>query len=146
VKSTHVTQKPKAFRTLMLDSALVAALAVGVITPTALQAQPSTAAAPMGGQAAPAGGMNHKDGMKDMMRGMGEKMSSMVMTGNHDVDFAQMMRIHHEGALDMAQMELKNGKDASMRKMARSIINAQRKEIVLIDRFLAKHGSRAKKS
>jgi uncharacterized protein (DUF305 family) len=146
MKFTLVPQKPSAFRTLVLNSAFAVAFASALAVPLGVQAQPATGAAPMAGHAAPAGGMNHGDGMKDMMKGMSEKMSSMAMTGDHDVDFAQMMRIHHQGAIDMAQMELKNGKDASMRKMARDIINAQRKEIVTIDRFLAKHGSPAKKS
>jgi uncharacterized protein (DUF305 family) len=57
-----------------------------------------------------------------------------------------MMRIHHQGAIDMAEMELKNGKDASMRKMAQEVIKAQKKEIATIDRFLAKQGATAKGS
>jgi len=43
-------------------------------------------------------------------------------------------------------MELKNGKDASMRKMAQEVIKAQKKEIATIDRFLAKQGATAKGS
>ena len=74
--------------------------------------------------------------MKAMMKAMNDKMAGMTMTRNHDVDFAQMMRIHHQGAIDMAEMELKNCKDASMRKMAKEVIKAQKKEIAAIDRFL----------
>lgn len=33
--------------------------------------------------------------MKAMMKDMHDKMSSMPMSGNPDVDFAMMMRIHH---------------------------------------------------
>ena len=51
----------------------------------------------------------------------------MSMTGNSDIDFAMMMRIHHQGAIDMAQAELKNGKEPQMRKMAQDIIAAQKK-------------------
>ena len=114
--------------------------------PLAVQAQPAKADAPMAGHAMPAGGLNHGGDMKAMMKGMDDKMAGMTMTGNHDVDFAQMMRIHHQGAIDMAEMELKNGKDASMRKMAQEVIKAQKKEIATIDRFLAKHGATAKGS
>ena len=39
----------------------------------------------------------------------------------------------------MAQMELKSGKDASMRAMAKKIIDAQEKEIKQFDQWLAKH-------
>ena len=98
----------------------------------------------MAAHAMPAGGMDHGADMKAMMKGMNDKMAGMAMTGNHDVDFAQMMRIHHQGAIDMAEMELKHGKDASMRKMAQEVIKAQKKEIATIDRFLAKKGSPAK--
>ncbi|MEO7885952.1 MAG: DUF305 domain-containing protein [Polaromonas sp.] len=86
--------------------------------------------------AAMAGGMD----MKAMMKGNNDKMSSMAMTGNADVDFAMMMRIHHQGAIDMAQAELRDGKDAQMRKMAKDIIAAQKKEIAQLDKFLAKSG------
>ena len=84
----------------------------------------------------PAGQMD----MKGMMKENNDKMSSMPMTGKPDVDFAMMMREHHKGALTMAEMELKNGKDAGMREMARKIIAAQKKEIAQFDAYLAKNG------
>ena len=71
-----------------------------------------------------------------MMAGM-KDMDSMKMTGNTDRDFATMMKIHHQGAIDMAQMELKHGKDRKMRGMAKRIIDAQQKEIKEFDRWLA---------
>ena len=95
------------------------------------------------GQAHPApmsgAGMDMKD-MQGMMKDSNEKMSSMQMTGKPDVDFAMMMRIHHQGAIDMAQAELRDGKAPEMRKMAQSIIAAQKKEIAQLDKFLAKQG------
>ena len=84
-------------------------------------------------------GMKGMD-MKGMMKDNNDKMSSMQMTGNADVDFAMMMRIHHLGAIDMAQAELRDGKAPEMRKMAQAIIAAQRKEISQLDRFLTKSG------
>ena len=50
-----------------------------------------------------------------------------------------MMRMHHEGALEMAEVELKHGKDATMRNMAKAIIAAQKKEIKQFDQWLDKH-------
>ena len=87
----------------------------------------------------PAGQMD----MKAMMKQNDEKMSSMQMTGKTDVDFAVMMREHHKGALMMAEMELKDGKDRGMRDMARKIIAAQKKEIAQFDAYLAKNGQGA---
>lgn len=89
-------------------------------------------------------GMKNMD-MKGMMKDNNEKMSSMQMTGNADMDFAMMMRIHHQGAIDMAEVELRDGKAPEMRKMAKDIIAAQKKEIAQLDRFLAKSGHPADK-
>lgn len=50
-------------------------------------------------------------------------------TGNADVDFAHGMIAHHKGAIGMAEVELKYGKDAEMRALAKDIIAAQKKEI-----------------
>ena len=81
--------------------------------------------------------------MKSMMKNNDDRMASMKMTGNADVDFAMMMRVHHQGAIDMAQAELRDGKDGQMRKLATNIIAAQKKEIAQLDKFLAKNGQPA---
>jgi len=86
------------------------------------------------------GGMKGNMDMKSMMKDMNDKMASMSMSGNPDVDFAMMMRMHHQGAIDMAQAELQSGKDSQMRRMATNVIKAQKKEIAELDKFLAKHG------
>lgn len=92
------------------------------------------------------GGMDMKGmGMKDMdMKGMmkdnNDKMSSMKMTGKPDIDFAMMMRMHHQGAIDMAEAELRDGKEPQMREMAKDIIAAQKREIAQFDKFLARNG------
>ena len=49
--------------------------------------------------------------MKSMMKDMNDKMGSMPMTGNPDIDFAMMMRVHHLGAIQMAEAQLKAGKE-----------------------------------
>ena len=97
----------------------------------------SVSLVPLAGAQQPAGQMD----MKGMMKERGGMMSSMRMTGNPDVDFAAMMREHHQGALSMAEAELKTGKDAGMRDMAKKIIAAQKKEIAQFDSFLARNGS-----
>ena len=81
-------------------------------------------------------GMDASGGMHDSMMGMMKNMESMKMTGDADRDFAMMMKVHHQGAIDMAQMELKSGKDAKMRAMAKRIIDAQQKEIKEFDQWL----------
>ena len=118
--------------------------AAATLVQMAAQSQPSKPVSPMPVMAAsssmpmsmPAAGLD----MKSMMKDMSDKMSSMAISGNQDVDFAATMRIHHQGAIDMAQMELKTGKEPKMRKMAMDIIAAQKKEIAEFDKFLASHG------
>mgnify|MGYP001050919905 CR=1 FL=1 len=69
---------------------------------------------------------------KEMMNAhkkMMEEMMAMKSTGDADKDFAMMMIPHHQGAIEMAEVELKYGKDPLMKKMAQEIIAAQKKEI-----------------
>jgi len=89
-------------------------------------------------------GSTAKSGSKSMeltmsMEKMHKKMADMQMTGHTDLDFAMTMREHHQGALDMAQVELQQGKDPQMRKMATGIVAAQKKEIAEFDAWIKKH-------
>lgn len=60
-------------------------------------------------------------------------------TGNTDVDFVRGMIPHHQGAVDMAETELKYGKDPEIKKFAQDIIKAQTAEIKFMNEWLAKH-------
>lgn len=59
-------------------------------------------------------------------------------TGNADVDFARGMIPHHQGAIDMAQVLLKFGKDPELRKLAEGIVKAQETEIAFMKSWLDK--------
>ena len=83
-------------------------------------------------------GMAGGGDMQESMKGMMKNMETMKMSGDSDKDFAMMMKMHHQGAIDMAQMELKSGKDSRMRAMAKKIIAAQQKEIKTFDEWLGK--------
>ena len=63
--------------------------------------------------------------MTRMMEGMSPK-----PTGDVDRDFVDMMVPHHQGAIDMAQAELRYGHNEKLRRMAQEIIVAQQQEIV----------------
>jgi uncharacterized protein (DUF305 family) len=52
-----------------------------------------------------------------------------MMAKDPDVAFVCGMIVHHQGAIDMATAELKNGDDKWAKDMARRIIDAQKKEI-----------------
>ena len=107
---------------------------------SAVQAQ--TAATPNTPAAMPHGQMHKgmmgsEDMKKSMMMGM-DGMNKMTMSGDIDKDFAMMMKIHHQQAVDMSEMQMAHGKSTEMKAMAKQIIAAQKKEIATFDRWLAK--------
>ena len=68
-------------------------------------------------------------GMLAAMNTMMKNMESFKPEGNTDHDFAHMMMAHHQGAVEMSALELKEGKDATLRAMAEKISADQQKEI-----------------
>ena len=57
--------------------------------------------------------------------------------GDPDHDFATMMIPHHQGAIDMAEAELRYGKNERLRRLAQAIIVEQNQEIVVMRQILA---------
>jgi|GEM_PF-113182 hypothetical protein len=57
-------------------------------------------------------------------------------SGDPDHDFASMMIPHHQGAIDMAQLELRYGKDPRLRRLAEEIIVTQQQEIAVMQLVL----------
>jgi uncharacterized protein (DUF305 family) len=62
--------------------------------------------------------------MDKMMDGMSAK-----PTGDVDQDFVRTMVPHHQGAIDMAQAELRYGHNEQLRRIAQEIIVEQQQEI-----------------
>jgi len=60
--------------------------------------------------------------------------------------YAAGMLPHHIGAVKMAEVELKYGKDPEMRKLAENIINAQQAEIEQMQKWLEAHNKGASRS
>lgn len=61
-------------------------------------------------------------------------------SGDPDRDFAAMMIPHHQGAIEMAEAELRYGKDERLRRLAQGIIVEQRQEIAVMQGILAEKG------
>ena len=75
--------------------------------------------------------------MSAMMAGMDRP-----YTGDADRDFVVHMMPHHQGAIDMAEIELKYGHDAKLKQLAARIISAQQHEIAFMQTWLEKHPHR----
>lgn len=67
-----------------------------------------------------------------------------MMTGVHhedaDIAFAQGMIPHHQGAVEMAKIQLKYGQDDQIKNLAQDIIDAQNPEIALMKQWLGSRG------
>ncbi|CAO3403933.1 CopM family metallochaperone [Azospirillum palustre] len=73
------------------------------------------------------------------MQKMNRDMRSKRMTGDADADFARMMAAHHQGAIDMARVELQYGKDPDLKAMAQKMVDDQTKEVQQLQDWLKQH-------
>ena len=62
---------------------------------------------------------------------------AMEYTGNVDADFVRNMIAHHQGAVDMARIQVAFGKDPKIRELAEAVIKAQESEIAMMRAWLA---------
>lgn len=106
----------------MKRSALILASALVILPALAIAQNPSAA-------------------QKAFMDAHHKMMGSMpkTMTGDADKDFAAMMIPHHEGAIDMARIELQHGKDPKLRAMAEKMIKDQEREIAELKAWQSTH-------
>ena len=73
---------------------------------------------------------SHDDNrMMDTMHVIMDRMMAMPMTNDPEIDFAKMMIMHHQGAMNMANVQLQEGKNDSLKRTAQKIIRDQQMEI-----------------
>jgi uncharacterized protein (DUF305 family) len=85
-------------------------------------------------------GMDHGTSMPGMMTAA--EMTSLQQAKDADFDrlFLELMIKHHQGAIDMANTELRQGKNADAKKLAQEIITAQQSEITEMQGLLQTGG------
>ena len=71
--------------------------------------------------------------MDTMMRAMVVK-----PTGDVDADFVDVMQPHHQGAIEMAELELRYGHNEQLRRIAQEIIVDQQQEIAAMSLALGR--------
>ena len=76
----------------------------------------------------------HSVGSMELDRIMTMKMA-MPMTGNVDKDFAAMMSVHHQMAIDMVDVLQKYGSNSELKAMGAKMKTAQTEEIKDMARF-----------
>jgi uncharacterized protein (DUF305 family) len=106
-------------------TASILGVAVAVVA-SSLAVLPELAAAQQPASADEAPFLKENDvAMTKMMDDM-----SIKPTGDVDRDFVAMMVPHHQGAIDMAQAELRYGHNEQLRRIAQEIVVEQQQEIV----------------
>ncbi len=82
---------------------------------------------------------NSDSPLMQIMQSMSEDMNTMTLTKDPDHDFAMMMKLHHQGAIDMATYELANGNANVIKAKAQMMKDAQAMEIMKLDSFMNAH-------
>lgn len=72
----------------------------------------------------------------DNMTKMGKAADVQLITGDIDNDFATLMMVHHQSAIDNASAYLHHGNNAQIKTMATNIVTSQNMEIVELGNWL----------
>jgi hypothetical protein len=119
------TPTPRLARTLF-SVAAIATAATAITAITAFGGETAIAAGPQYAVSDEAPFLSENDAaMTKMMTDMSAK-----PTGDVDRDFVAMMVPHHQGAVEMAQAELRYGHNEQLRRIAQEIVVEQQQEIV----------------
>lgn len=77
------------------------------------------------------------------MNTMHDAMMAAAIKADADTSFVEGMIAHHQGAIEMAKIQLQYGQDEKLKNLAQDIINAQEPEITLMTDWLANKGIKA---
>lgn len=90
--------------------------------------------------------MQMGNSMMQLMNNTMAKVNSMKMSGDFDLDFANMMIMHHQAAIDMSGEEIAEGTDEQIKTMAQDIVTAQKTEIKQLQQFINNYKVPAQKN
>jgi uncharacterized protein (DUF305 family) len=74
--------------------------------------------------------------MMKLMHQMMMQMDTTEMTMDPEIDFVRMMKVHHQGAISMANLQLTEGRNDSLKRVAQKIKDEQQAEINQFDIYL----------
>jgi hypothetical protein len=130
---------------------LAACLAAPAIGPAAMAQTPTHGAGPAAATSPPgtmpmpmpmpAPGTVASTSTREYQQAMERMHQDMAITysGDPDRDFVAAMIPHHQGAVDMAEVEMRYGHDPAMKALAHSIAVDQRREIIEMRNWQAQH-------
>ncbi|MCV9939247.1 DUF305 domain-containing protein [Boseaceae bacterium BT-24-1] len=98
----------------------------------AMPPAPTTAEKPAADKATPLAPPGYDVYLRDMHVGMEKMMQDMHAdppSGDPDIDFLAMMVPHHWGAVEMARLVLRDGRDPLVREIAEAILAGQQTEM-----------------
>ncbi|TBX98277.1 CopM family metallochaperone [Rhizobium laguerreae] len=98
----------------------------------------SKADMPSGGMPMGGGMTDYQKASMDGMKGMHMNMMQGMMKKDADVSFVCGMIAHHMGAISMSEVELKYGDNEEAKQMAQKVIEAQKKEIEEMSKWVDK--------
>lgn len=87
---------------------------------------------------------NNTTTLHGVMSNMMQQMHSMKMTEDPDHDFAMMMKHHHQGAIDMANIQISQGKNDELKQVAQKIVTDAQKDISELDAYINNHQPNSK--
>lgn len=128
-----------------MKTVLVALAALG-LTAAAAPAANQPASPPPRGMAM--GQMDHgRMAMNDYMQAMQPMHQAMMRANDADPDraFAFKMIEHHRGGIAMADVLMKHGDDAELKRMAETMKQEQQKDIADLQGWLDRHGGRTQR-
>lgn len=77
--------------------------------------------------------------MQAAMQTMDRDMKAGMQAGNPDKMFAAMMTAHHQGAVDMSRIALRDIKDPELRRIAEKTVSENEKNIQELRAWQEKH-------